>query len=77
MSSFAKEEKDLQATDLPQIASTHPSAGIDEQTKPFRGQQRTLGMPVSVVYKVILRHYIEEYIFNFYIKYWSFINSVL
>ena len=56
VSSFAKEEKDLKATELPQIASTHPSAGIDEQNKPFRGQQRTLGMPVSVVYKVLFRN---------------------
>ena len=46
----------MQATELPQIASTRPSAGIDEQNKPFRGQQRTLGMPVSVVYKVLLRN---------------------
>ena len=52
MTSSLKEEHELQAHDVPERVARYASTGND-QSKTSRGNnQRTSGMPVSVVYKV-------------------------
>ena len=51
MSSSLKGEHELQTNELTDRVTRYTPT-INDQTKVFRGTQRTTGMPVSVVYKV-------------------------
>ena len=53
MASSSKEEHELQAHELPERVARYASTAGNDQNKTYRGNnQRTSGMPVSVVYKV-------------------------